>query len=111
MCARRTSRQAAAATGRRLAGLLTSAGLVAGLTACGAGSPAVGPLAADVAQKSASICVPAPNPSYGTTWNTPVWFAMDMFINLSRSPITVESVSLRPGFGLRLSGSSRAGQL
>jgi hypothetical protein len=89
----------------RLACVLAIASVIAaGVAACGSGS-APGPLAADVAQKASASCVPAPNLPDIKAWNTHIGFALDMFVNVSRSPLTVESVSLIDAHNLTLHGA------
>lgn len=83
--------------------LIGGGGLV---SACGSGDSS-GPLAADVAQRGYASCVPAPDPGTGgiKAWDTPIGFALDMFVNTSRSPIKVESVALMDPHGLILHGA------
>jgi hypothetical protein len=72
-----------------------AAAAVAG-TACSSGSAGAGPLVTDVQQKGFISCIPAPGyPSTGVEkWNTPIGFALDMYLNQSNSSLTIESVSL-----------------
>jgi hypothetical protein len=76
------------------------------ISACGSADPSA-PLAADVAQRADASCVPAPDPGTGITkWNTPIGFALDMFINTSRSSLTVKSVTLIDPHNLILHGAA-----
>jgi hypothetical protein len=101
----RASGQAAGSARRLVACALICAAALITLAACG-DSPGAGPLAAAVDQKGMVNCSPAPNPGSAiTTWHTPVWFALDMFVNTSRSPLTVESVSLIDPHNLTLRGA------
>jgi hypothetical protein len=87
---------------------LVACGLVAAVltTVAACGGSGSGPLAADVAQKGTTICMPAPNPhSTITSWRTPVWFTLDMFANTSNSPLTIESVSLIDPHNVTLRGA------
>jgi hypothetical protein len=101
----RRSSQVAASARHLVACCLAFAAVLTTVTACG-GSPGTGPLAAEVVQKGAIICVPAPNPhSTITSWHTPVWFTLDMFANTSRSPLTIQAVSLIDPHNVTLRGA------
>jgi hypothetical protein len=94
-----------AATRRVVACVLACAAVLAVVAGC-ADSPPRGPLAADVAQKSSATCVPAPNPGSAiTSWHSTIWFALDMFVNQSRSELTIESVSLIDPHNVTLRGA------
>jgi hypothetical protein len=98
---------------RRLARALSVASVLAvAVSACGGpGSgpfrPGSGPLVAATAQKGFVSCEPAPNPDVRSInrWNSPIGFALDTFVNVSRSPLTVESVSLIDPHGLVAHGA------
>jgi hypothetical protein len=98
--------QAAVSRRRLAAGLVLACTVIlAVVRACG-DSPGTGGLVADVDQKGMANCTPAPLPrSAITTWHSPVWFALDMFVNTSRSPLTVESVSLIDPHNVSLRGA------
>jgi hypothetical protein len=99
--------QAAVSTRRLVAGVvLVCAAVLAIVRACGNDPSATGPLAANVNQKGMANCTPAPLPrSAITTWHSPVWFALDSFVNESRSPLTIESISLIDPHNVRLRGA------
>ena len=93
----------AAAPFRRLAGALTCAAIISAIGGCG-DSP--DPLQADVQQRGSASCTPAPNPPGNiSAWNSHIAFALDMFVNVSRSPLTIESVSLIDSHNLVLHGA------
>jgi hypothetical protein len=77
----------------------------AAVSACGSGSDP-GPLAADVAQRSFATCVPAPDaPGQIKAWDTRIGFSTASFVNVSRSRLVVESVSLIDAHNLILHGA------
>jgi hypothetical protein len=84
--------QAAAST-RRLAAVLASAAVLTMLAGCESSQD--DPLIAVIVQGGMASCTPAPNPDSAiTTWHSPVWFTTAWFVNQSRSPLTIESVTL-----------------
>jgi hypothetical protein len=83
-----------------------AAGLLAAafLAACGGGS--AGPLVANIQQKGAITCAPAPELDAGIGhWDTQVGFAQNYFYNQGSDPVTITSVSLIDTHGLILRSS------
>jgi hypothetical protein len=75
------------------------------MSACSS-DPGSGPLAADVAQRGFATCIAAPNPpAHINAWNTPIGFSTADFVNVSRSRLTVEKVSLINAHNLILHGA------
>lgn len=86
---------------------LLAVALISGTLAAGCSSgDSRAPLAADVAQKGFANCIAAPDPGTAITrWDSPVWFALDMFVNESRSPLTIDHVSLIDPHNMALRGA------
>jgi hypothetical protein len=58
------------------------------------------------AQEGVLGCIPAPNPGTAITrWNTAIGFALDMFYDRSRSPLTITAVTLIDPHNLLLHGA------
>jgi hypothetical protein len=106
MHAARRAIQAAGGNRRLVACVVLACAVILAIVKTCGDSPGAGPLAADVSQKGMAACLPAPNSdSAVTSWHSPVWFAVDLFVNESRSPLTVESVSLIDPHNVRLRGA------
>jgi hypothetical protein len=108
----------------RAACALAALGLAgAAVAACGSGGnkpgPAVttasreaasgnkaGPLVTTAPPRGAASCMPVPDPAgHVYTWNTPVAFNLDMFLNQAHEPLTIESVALIDPHNLTLQGA------
>jgi hypothetical protein len=74
------------------------------VSACGDGSAP--PLVLIQTPGGISTCMPAPDPPAAIRkWDSQVGFALDMYFNQARAPVTIKSVSLLDAHGLILHGA------
>jgi hypothetical protein len=89
---------------RRAALAAVAALLVISLTSCS--SPVTRLLETTAVQRGMAICMPTPNPgAHVYSWDTPVAFNLDMFLNQSHQALVITAVTLIDPHNLHLDGA------